>query len=578
MSDYTVKQASLSRVPCSLVVMTIDKCSLTYGTAPCTATAADKCYNTFPTCRDRANYARTTQDLKFTSHEAPLPFKAGERPYVRKVDYLPTEIKTALSVRGRAKVEMVDEPDADVGVDPYLSDRTTVPVASYWKKFLARNGNFKGRPLKIYDGFIGLTENDFTTEGKRFTGKIDNMALSRGRVSIEAVDLLASLSDVSIPEKLNIKLATDIAIDATQATLSGDDVSSLDAAPGYVRIDDELIKYDHITYGTKIISSLTRGAFGTTAATHNENGKVQKCRYYAADNPFDTMLTILDDGGIAVGDIDATAFTFAKDFDGDQNVAAVISEPVKASDLFFELVGLMNCKAWVSEDLKITIARDIPNHPDWTYSTLTDAENLIQDSASVDLNQKSLLTRVSIYWQKDPTGDEEKVTTFARLNVAVDTDAEGASEYDQESEKVIYSRWLDSTLGAEDAYLEWVAALAARIMWPHRDPMPILEVDVEIKDSSILTGDVLHVSTDELCDRYGNDFDVVSFQVIKREKNDDSVITLKLLRLTPKRILFITPDDAPDYADATETQREQYGYISDDNGQMADGKDGYVIF
>ena len=577
MSNYTVKQAALSRTPCSLVVITVDKCSLTYGVGDCTATAADKCYNTFPTCRDRANYDRTTQDLKFTTHEAPLPFKAGERPYVSKIGYLPTEIKTSLSVRGRATVDMVDEPDGDVGIDPYLTDRTTVPAASYWKKFLARNGNFKGRPLKIYDGFIGLTESDFTTEGKRFNGIIDNVKIGKGTVQISAVDILAQLNDVSIPEKLNVKLAVALDAVAVSATLSGEDVASLDSPSGYVRIGDEIILYEAIDTTTKIISDITRGSFNTTAEAHSEGAKVQQCRYYAADNPFDMMQTILTDGGVDVGDVDADAFAAAKGFDNDQDVESVISEPIKAGALFFELVSLMCCKAWVSEDLKITIARILPNHPDTVPTAITDDLNIIDESPNVDLNQTSLVTRCSIYWQKNPVGSDTEILSYDRLNVAVDTDAEGASEYNAVSEKTIYSRWLHSTLGNEEEYFLWVASLAARLVWPFRNPMPLIDFEVEIKDSAILTGGVVLLSTDELCDRYGDDLENAAFQVVKRHKKDQKII-LTCLRLTPNRILYIAPDDAPDYDDATTAEREKYGYISDANGLMSDGAEGYVIY
>jgi hypothetical protein len=52
------------------------------------------------------------------------PFKGGERPYLKSVDYLPTEISRSLTVSGRVKVKIADEPDTDRGIDPYLDART----------------------------------------------------------------------------------------------------------------------------------------------------------------------------------------------------------------------------------------------------------------------------------------------------------------------------------------------------------------------------------------------------------------------------------------------------------------------
>lgn len=122
----------------------------------------------------------------------------------------------------------------------------------------------------------------------------------------------------------------------------------------------------------------------------------------------------------------------------------------------------------------------------------------------------------------------------------------------------------------------WVEALATRSVWQFRDPMPILTADVEIQDSDILTGDHLRVTTDELQDVTGNDLDRAFFQCVRREKKGNK-ITLKCLRITTHKIAYITPADAPDYADATEAQKLAYGYISDATGKIS-GDDGYYIF
>ncbi|MFA5100532.1 MAG: hypothetical protein WC547_06600, partial [Candidatus Omnitrophota bacterium] len=571
--------AKLSRTPCQLAIITLDLCSLVYGVGACTAAGAagTECYNTYPTCQDRSNFARTTKEYKFSSHEAPLPFKAGERPYIKSISYLPTEIKDSLTVKGRVTLEMTDEPDTDIGIDPYVANRATVQ-GNFWKKLLSRNPNYKGRPLKLYDGFVGLTESDFTTDGKMFSGIIDNITLGKGTVKIEAVDLLKALDQVEIPAKLNIKLASDISAAQTSITFISDDMASLDTPTGYVRIDDETIYYGAISTTTKIISSCTRGMFGTTAATHSANTKVQAVKYYAEDNPFDTMEQILTDAGIAAGDIDSTAFVTEEAFVADLSVYSVISEPTKASDLYYELVDLLGCKTWVSESLKITIARNLPNHPDRTYTALTDNDDILDGSCSVDLNQQSLITRCSLYWDKNVTGAEDEASSYGRLDVAVDADAEGVNEYNQESEKKIMSRWLHSDVtGTEEEINAWVTAVVSRQVWQHRDPMPLLSLDVEIKDSGLLTGQHAQISTDELQDADGNDLSGVTFQIVRRERKENK-LTLKCLRVTDKRICYITPNDAPDFDVATAAEKLKYGYVCEATGKMADFTEGYVIY
>ena len=44
------------------------------------------------------------------------------------------------------------------------------------------------------------------------------------------------------------------------------------------------------------------------------------------------------------------------------------------------------------------------------------------------------------------------------------------------------------------------------------------------------------------------------------------------------RILYIADDAAPDFGDATDAEKEQYGYICEDTELMADGTAPYVIY
>ncbi len=532
-----------------------------------------KCYNTFETCRDRTNYAKSTKEYKFTTADAKLPFKSGERPYIKSISYMPTEIKDELTVKARTTIELYDEPDTDIGIDPYYATRSSIQ-GTFWKKLLARNPNYKGRYVNIYEGFSSLAEVDFV---QKFVGVIDNITMGRGSVKIEVVDLLKALEKVDIPPKLDVKLAIDVAIDALQMTLSGTDLTSLDDPLGYVRIGDEIIKYEAINTTTGIISTCTRGVFSTTAATHSAKDKVQKVRYYAPDDPFQQMIDILGDAGTDLAYVDTDAYTDALSWPaGDLDMSAVISEPTKASDPYWELVNLLGCKSWVGEDLKITIARDIPNRPGRTYTTFTDDENIKEKSASVDLNQASLITRCSIYWDKATVAKEDEKASYNRLDVAVDASAEGVNEYNESSEKEILTRWLQTGLAEEGLLAHYVQALALRHVYLHRDPMPLLTFDAELKDSAIATGDYAKITMDELLGTDGNELTAEHFQIVKREQSENT-ITLKALRLSGRRIMCVAPAGTPVYASATAAQKE-YGFISGADGRMTDDSQPYVIW
>jgi len=603
MTTYSEKRSAISHIPVSYLRIALDYCANTYGVSPCGATASQKCYNTYPTCRSRADFSKvaTLQDetgvniyaetgvaiqcesrssgskiYEFTSNSAPLPFRQGERPYIRSITYLPTEIKDNLTINSRMKVEMGDEPDSDVGIDPYLSERSSVQ-GTFWKKLLARNMNFKGRICEMYDGFYGMTAAEFMSDAPSFRGALEEITLGRRTVTLEIVDLLKALDKINIPEKISLEVAADMTIDQTYMVVAGSGVSSLEITGGYLKIDSEIVSYTTYDITTYMVSGMSRAQFGTTAAAHSADAAVKLVKYYPPATMFAQMQAILDDAGVDAAYIDTASFDAAEAFDAGLNVWAVIHESTAASTLYFELVDLACCKSWVSEEMLITIAMNLPNHPDRTYTDISDAENIILASGSADLNQESRISRCSLYWDLDTLGSVGEYSDYSRLMVAVDAEAESAYEYNEIAEKEILSRWIHSGAYQDEVLDSFILTLANRHVWPYRDPMPIIQVSLAIKDSGIKTGDYIHASTDELQDIDGNDLADDVFQVVKREKKNN-VIILKCLRITDSRICYFTPEDAPDYDDATDAEREKYGYFCGEDGFMDDGTPGYVFF
>jgi hypothetical protein len=573
-----------ARTPVAFVIITADYCSRTFGVAPCTATGV-RCYNTFPTCKDAPNYGKISRSYRYVSPVAPLPL-ALVRPYVKSVKLLPTEIKTNLTVSGRVTVEMADEPDTDVGVDPYVTTRTAFPAipGTYWKKWLTRNRNYKGRTIDIYEGFVGDAEGDYV---KRWTGRLDNITRSGLTVKIEAVDLLKDIAKIDVPPKLNVKLSS--ALDSVSSvayifgtsSIDGEDADLLDDPSGTLLIGDEIVTYTGISAATGEITGLTRGTNGTTAAEHAAKAKVQKCKVYASQNPFDLLKSmLLTDAEIAAGNVDDTAFDYWRDYPGDDpNISAIITEPTKLNTLFFEIVDLLDCKVWVGEDLKITIARDLPSDPLRAPATLTDAQGIIHGSGKVDQNEKSRITRALFYWDKTPTGKVDEAVSYRRVDLAIDADAESANDYNEVVEKKILCRWLHSEGFVEEVIQQFAKNFACRVLWTHRDAQQIVTVDVDLKDDTIKTGGWVQLSTDEMVDIFGAAFDAEQFQVVKRE-NKETKIALSLLRGAQGRCLMVAPDSLTgiDWEDATPAQ-QTYGAISDNDGTIPTGGDaGYRIW
>ena len=202
--SFASELAGYSRKRQDIIVINLDACGLTWGTAPCTASTGDKCYNTYFTCDDKPNYDKRTKRYYFTNSGA-RNFNIPEaRPYIKEISDLPTEIKENGTVTKRLKVRFQDEPElTDTVQDKYYSTRASIQ-GNFFQKLVARNPNYKGRIIELYEGFDSLAFADFTL---RFVGKIENITLGNGWCEIEAIDLLRSLEDVEFPSARNIKLA-----------------------------------------------------------------------------------------------------------------------------------------------------------------------------------------------------------------------------------------------------------------------------------------------------------------------------------------------------------------------------------
>jgi hypothetical protein len=579
---YSPILSSISRAPLDLVNIVLDYCDEEFGVSPCTATGA-KCYNTYSTCKDVAHYNKTSKTYVFSSLDAPYK---GARPYVKAINWLPTEIKPGkLTVKGRTTLTFADEPDTDVGVDPYVDTRSSIQ-GTFWKKLLARNPNFKGRTLEIHKGFDAIPADDFEL---RWAGKIETIKLGRGTVRIEVVDELVALDKIEIPPKLDIELQSDVSSSATSITTSdSDDMPS----SGYVKIDDELISYTGKNDTTNIISGCTRGALGTTAAAHDAGIKIDLCVYYSAENPFDIMEGMLTNSqdievdnppgaGIASARVDSATFATVKATPGDEpNFSAVIFKPTKLSKLLFEIAELCDCSLWMNEAQKITIRRNnIPNLGGRSYSTITDEANII--TASADLNEESRKSRVVVYWDLDVFGDDKKVEDFNAINIAVDAEAESENEYDGIEELKIYSRWIRKSWGAyeiEETITRFMSNLSSRLLINRRNAQSVITFDVELKDEGVLVGDYAKLSTDELQDITGADLSATTFSMWKRDPKD-ARLKFSAIKLPSHRDLIISPSayDSDTWSTATDAQKE-YGAICDDNETMPDDTTGFRIY
>jgi len=207
-SDY---RNSASRVPVTKVIIKLDTCTNVFGVAPCTATGA-QCYNTFYTCKDKPNFARSTKDYKFCNAGASQPVLQliNALPLIDSISHLGTEIKDDKTITARVTVVLNDDLDYDQSTDPYWKARNTTLLnaqGSYIKKLVERNQFFKGRVVEVYEGYEGLADADYELT---FSGKIENITRDGSRAKIECVDEISDLGKRKYPFKTDLETAETI--------------------------------------------------------------------------------------------------------------------------------------------------------------------------------------------------------------------------------------------------------------------------------------------------------------------------------------------------------------------------------
>jgi len=206
---------------------------------------------------------------------------------------------------------------------------------------------------------------------------------------------------------------------------------------------------------------------------------------------------------------------------------------------------------------------------------MTDGANIVDNSASVDFNEKSRLTRMLIYWHKSVLGKKDDPAAFDRLDIAVDAEAEAS--YGDVVEKKVFCRWIDPITNEEDSAETYVKNLGMRQVRRSRDAQPLIALSLSLRDLAIKTGDHVRLDTDELVKFNGDPITNEIFQVVKRELQDDFSLKVSLLRVSTRRLALIAPNGYPNYRDATDAQKE-YGFITLNTGLMENEDQGYYIW
>lgn len=565
--NRTAARTAFARRAVTVVELDLDRCTLSFGVAPCTATGTP-CYNTFSTCKDKPNYTRGTKTYKFVDAGAPIPPGETLRPYLVSIASAPTEIDPQAGLARRANVTLTfqDETDADVQQDPYVTGRATPAGGTFWARLLARNPNYVGRWARVRRGYATdpWDWNTFLTE--LYVIDQINGPDASGRVRVVLKDPLKLTDRDQIPVASTGALAFGISDVATSLTLGAGEGPQYDG-DHYLRIGSEILYW--ATRSGDTFNGLGRGQFGTAAASHSAGAQVQKCRTWS-NVPLTTVLrNILNETGIADPYIDLVQFALQEStwLGSSYNITACLSRPESGSGPLAELAQLASGSIWWDPVSQQTKFRIVAADPPSTSLTLWDDErNFLTGSVDIVTMDELRITRAAInYALRDYTDDGADQKNFQRGRLQVDADAESADEYGDRRAEELYSRWFTA---ANDGA---VLALAGRKLTRYRDAPKRIRARLDPRDYTDAPGDLVEVKSAQLVDKDGSPRTVRCLLRRVEDRGDHIAVELETTILGARRG-FIAPPGTPDYpADAT------YAHIANAGGLMTDGTDGWVI-
>ena len=584
---FATEQDRLGKDPLIVVGLVVDKCSLTAGVAPCTATETGdaKCYNTRATCNDVPNYDLTTTEIKFCDPRSNLPIGEAFIPALSgKVKKAPTSTTAGKGLGNRAvvQVRIKDFPHHDRGIDPYFDERTydAETTGTFWGKFLARNPYYEGRTLKVYYGYIGDTFSwgDFEIQEYDIT---DIDGPTKEMVNITAKDVLIRTYDnkSQYPVLSTGVLSADIAQGAATATLLPSGVGDSEyPASGTCAIGSEAKTF---TRSGDVLTFTAHAQWGTEADSHSEDDTVQVCVTVAGDNVVDFLEELLVTGA----GLPAAYIPYADGGGPNENwddekelwlagasVNGILMKPESINNVIEELSEQFMFDIWWNAvDQEVQIKALSPEASGVTINTLTDGYSILADTMRIKRDEKQRYTEIQVWYDKLDYSEKDDTTNFRAARISADASRAGADRYDGNSIKVILARWINS--------LSQASQLSGRYLSRFSDTPEIITFEVAPKDyDQFEMAGRVEVDSWQFQDFSGaNDpraFQVT--QIVEKEAGHSYQVTAFTSSFVGN-YFFFAPAGTPDYTSATDEQKASYGYFVDAAEEYSDGEPGDKI-
>lgn len=580
------------REPIKIVEIDMDFCSLTFGSAPCSASLSGdtvrKCFQTFATCGDQQNFTIGTKTLRFVEPRTNYPKGGTVFPCLVSTSDRSATVNIAgsdpqldaLGKRATAQVMLRDFPYHDRFVDKYTAGRidgtaqtdeggyNPADRGTFFTKLRARWPHYAGRPLRIIQGYL---DGGVLTVASTRHYVITNMLPpdGNGRVQIDAKDILALADNdrAVAPATSSGVLAADISASDTTATLSPAGIGDEEyPASGKIKIGGEVVRFtrsgDDLT--------LTRAVDGTRATTHSASDTAQVC-FTAELERIDSVIQrlLVDYAGVP------SAFVpYAAKWQAEVNrwapgllLTATITSPTGVNKLIGELAVLGISIWWDEVNQEVSLKINRPPDTD-TVASLDDDGHI--KAISQDDRDEDRITEVSFKTVQIDVTRGISDDNFARERIIYSLEAKSPNAYGDSRRRDVKCRWLNH--GADSV----VSVLGKRLLNRFTRQPTQYQILVDAKDDAGLS-DVLSVSSRVIPHPTGAQV-VQLMQVIKREDRragHDLTLTAQAFQFD-QLYGYITENSRPDFTSSSDAQKARGAYFADDGTVlMSDGSKPY---
>lgn len=547
-----------------------------------------KCFNSWATCQDTANYLAEDKVVSFCTPTSIVP--DGCIPFLDSVkgDSGQLDPENSLGKRGQITVNVLDAPHDDTGIDHYVDERTysALDRGTFWPRFRARFPFYQGRKLEWYQGYYPFSranakKRTYIMEDLRGWGR-------SGKITIVAKDPLKLADDkrAQWPQASTGLLtssmsagATPTTLDITTGTATEYDLEDYETT-AVVLIGSEIIPYTGttvITGGVRLTGVGTRGIVGdyiTPVAAHDAGVAVQKCAYFQAMKVPRVIQVLLERGGnVPATYIDYT--TWETEYDtwlAGFTVTRLICKPEGVTSIIKELIPQSNTWAvWFdneAEEIRYQVVRPLDYNE--LIDTFSDDDNIIGGSLAAQDDDSSLMNQILVqYGQIDPTKDAKDGTNYREGFVAIDVGSQSAREHNQTFNNQINGRWHGTGNRAE------LIVIADKLLQA-RSSVPIrVEFNVDRKDDAAKTGQFLRLETAAITDQFGIEVPTI-VRVIQQDAGDDVVKYVARQELLATGFARIAPDTYAagfSYLSATDEEKKRYAFIANSTTGLLGGTD-----